>query len=253
MKAFLASYRNEWCKLMLRKKYIVFLCAGAGMDILWILLGRLAAAAAERQIEGLSLFLTPTPMGALPFFLQIVIPFLIFMGVTDLITVECSESTMRAILCRPVERWKLYASKILAVVTYTAAYLVCVFAISIASNQLFGSPLGVEAVFFTFISYTLPLIPLTVLACFAALVALLGRSGTLTMLLLLLLYLALNLLSAFFPVLSEMLFTSYLGWYKLWIGALPRASKLVHMLIIVLGYGTVFFIAGSLFFDRKEY
>ena len=102
-------------------------------------------------------------------------------------------------------------------------------------------------------SYAITLVPLAILASFAALIALMGKSGTLTMFLLLLTYLLLSALPVFFPVLTEMLFTSYLSWYRLWIGALPSASKLIHMLAIVLGYGVVFLTAGSLLYDKKGY
>ena len=252
MTAFFASYRNETEKLLRRKKYIVFLCIGVSICLIWATLGSLLTSFIRSQ-SGYSLVFAPTPMGALPFFLQVLVPFLMFMGICDLITVEGAENTMRAVLCRPVERWKLYASKILAVETYAAIYLVCVFAVSFALTQILGKPLGVLEVLVAFASYALTLVPLLILASFGALVALLGKSGTLTMFLLIVVYILLNVLPVFFPVLTEMLFVSYLGWYRLWIGALPGAPKLVHMLIVVFGYGTVFFTAGSLIFDKKEY
>ena len=252
MKSFYASYRNEWAKLMARKKYIVFLCIGLGLCLIWAGLGQLISGFVQRQ-GSFSLTLTPTPMGVLSFFLQILIPFLMFMGVTDLITVEGADNTMKAMICRPVERWKLYFSKILAVITYAAVYLTCVFVVSAVLNQVFGRPLSVPGLFTALASYALTLIPLAILASFAAFVALMGRSGTLTMFLLLLAYILLSVLPMFFPVLTEMLFTSYLSWYNLWIGALPTASKLLHMLIVVFGYGVVFLMAGSLIFDRKGY
>ena len=252
MTTFIASYRNEWSKLIARKKYIVFLIIGLGICIIWTGLGQLLSSFARQQ-GGISLTLAPTPMGALPFFLQVLVPFLMFMGLTDLLTIEGADSTMKAMICRPVERWKLYVSKILAVVAYAAVYLACVYIICSILNQIFGNPLKVADLLIALASYAMTLIPLAILASFAALVALWGRSGTLTMFLLLLSYLALNVLPIFFPVLSEMLFTSYLSWYRLWIGALPGTIKMVHMLLIVLGYGTVFFTAGSLLFDRKEY
>ena len=255
MTAFLASYKNEFDKLLRRKKYIVFLCIGIGICLISTIIGILVTNFAKDHGVSFSFnrFFTPTPMGALPFFLQVFIPFLMFMGVTDLITVEGAENTMKAIICRPVERWKLYASKILAVVTYAAAYLAFIFIFCTLMTLIFGKTLGVKEFFIALASYSLTLIPLAILASFAALVALFGRSGTLTMFLLIALYILLNVLPIFFPVLTEMLFTSYLSWYRLWIGALPGASKLLHMLIIVFGYGTVFFTAGSLIFDRKEY
>jgi len=252
MSSFLASYRNEWDKLMRRRKYIVFLVIGLVICLIWAALGQLISNLAMQQ-GSLALTLAPTPMGALPIFLHVIIPFLMFMGVTDLLTVEGADSTMRAMICRPVERWKLYISKILTVVTYAAVYLICVFVVSVALNQIFGKALGAAEVMTALASYTLTLVPLAIVASFAALVALLGRSGTLTMFLLLFSYLLLSVLPVFFPVLNEMLFTSYLSWYRLWIGAIPGAAKLIHMLLIVLGYGVVFITAGSLIFEKKDY
>jgi len=138
-------------------------------------------------------------------------------------------------------------------VAYAAFYLVCVFIVSAVLNQVFGKPLGAADLLIALASYALTLAPLAILASFAALVALIGKSGTLTMFILLFLYLLLNVMPVFFPVLNEMLFTSYLSWYRLWIGALPGGGKLLHVLLIVLGYGVVFLTAGSLLFDRKDY
>jgi len=252
MRIFFATYQNEWSKLIARKKYIVFLCIGLGLCIIWTGLGQLIASVAMQQ-SGFSLTLTPTPLGTLPFYLQFMIPFLMFMGVTDLITVEAVDNNMKAMIYRPVERWKLYASKILVVVTYAALYLACVFVLSTLLNQILGRPLRASELFVALVSYAMTLIPLAILASFAALIALLGRSGTLTMFLLLLAYFLLSALPVFFPLFNEMLFTSYLSWYTLWIGVLPSASKMIHMLAIVFGYGIVFFTAGSLVFERKEF
>ena len=252
MTAFFAAYHNELSKLFWRKKYIVFLIIGVLICILWAMLGNVVSGFIGRQ-GGLFISLMPTPMGVLPFFLQILIPLLIFMGVTDLITTEGSEHTMKAMVCRPVERWKLYMGKLLAVLTYVAIYLICIFIVSMVLNQTLGRALSPGELFTAFASYTLTIPPLAVLISFAALVALFGRSGTLTMFLLVVVYLVMSALPIVFPIFTELLFTSYLGWYRLWIGALPEASRLIHMLSIVLGYGVVFFTAGSLIFDRKEY
>jgi ABC-2 type transport system permease protein len=257
MGMFLASYQNECTKLISRKKYIVLLCIGVGICLIWAGLGQLISGVLGRTMgvfsATFSLALTPTPMSALPLFLQIIVPFIIFMCVTDLITVEGADNTMKSMIYRPIERWKLYFSKILAVMTYAAVYLFCVFVVCVVLALLFGSMLHVSEFFIAFASYALTLAPLCILTAFAALVALFGRSGTLTMFILLFLYLMLNALPIFFPFLNEMLFTSYLGWYRLWIGALPGTAKLIHMLLIVLGYGVVFFTAGSLLFDKKDY
>jgi len=252
MKSFVAAYLNETDKLIRRKKYIAFLIIGVIICVLWAVLAGVASGLLG-QHGGLFVVLTPTPMGVLPFFLQILLPLLIFMGVTDLITTEGAEHTMKAMICRPVERWKLYNAKLAAVMTYITVYLACVFIVSTALHQVLGRGLGADALIRAFASYALTIPTLAVLAAFAAFVALFGRSGSLVMFLLVVIYLAMSVLPVFFPILSELLFTSFLGWHRLWIGVTPGASRMMHMLVIVAGYGVVFFLAGGLVFDRKEY
>ena len=252
MSALRACFRNEWSKLISRKKYIVFLIIGLVICLIWAVVGQLVTNLMLRH-GGVLFTIAPTPMGVLPFFLQILVPFLIFMAVTDLITVEGSDNTMKAMVCRPAERWKIYIAKILAVTAYAAFYLGCIFIISTILNQIFGRPLGISSFFVSLVSYALSVVPLAILAAFAAFIAVLGKSSTLTMFLLLMIYLAKSVLPVFFPLLSEMLFTSYLGWHRIWVGFLPDASRLIHMLIVVFSYGVVFFTAGSLIFDRKDY
>ena len=249
MRAFGAGVANEFSKLIARKKYIVFLCIGAAICCLWALIGNLITSA----VSGMAVIGRSKPMELLHFFLQVLVPFLMFMGVTDLFTVEAADSTMKASLIRPVERWKLYTAKLCAVMIYAAGYLISIFIISSLLQIAFGGMEPIGSLLISFVSYLLVLIPLAVLCCFASLIALFGRSGTLVMFLLILSYLLLCVLPFAFPVLSELLFTSYLGWYRLFVGALPSFASLSNKLLIVLGYGTVFFTAGSLVFDRKEY
>ncbi len=252
MRAFAASYQNEWSKLMTRRKYYVFMGIGLLICLLWALIGNLLGNVLSQNV-GAFLSLTPSPMGVLGIFLNIIIPFLLFMGVTDLITVEASEKTMKAMLLRPVERWKLFSAKLLAVLTYAALYLGSVFLLSSALQFLFGNGESAHELLRMLVSYALTFVPLAVLAAFAALIALMGKSGTLTMFILLMSYLLLRALPMFISILNEMLFTSYLSWYRVWVGALPSGSKLAQMLVIVLGFGTVFFTLGSLLFEKKEY
>jgi len=252
MYAFYAAYRNETSKIIRRKKYIVFLIIGIIICLLWAVIGGLLAGGIGR-VTGFAIVLAPSPMGVLPFFLQILLPLLIFMGMTDLITTEGAEHTMKAMICRPVERWKLYAAKQLGIMTYVALYLGCIFTVSAILSQTMGRGLSASGLFEAFASYALTLPTLAVLAAFAAFIALFGRSGSLIMFLLVVVYLVMSVLPVFFPILSELLFTSFLGWHRLWIGVLPGASRLLHMMLIVGGYGVVFFMGGSLVFDRKEY
>ncbi len=82
---------------------------------------------------------------------------------------------------------------------------------------------------------------------------LLGKSGTLTMFVLIVLYLALCALPILIPVTDQLLFTSYFSFYRLFVGAVPEFGRLLNMLLIVLSTGAVFFIGGSIIFDKKSY
>ncbi|MCL2527019.1 MAG: ABC transporter permease [Defluviitaleaceae bacterium] len=252
MRAFGAAYRNETEKLIKRRKYIVFIIIGVLICTIWAVGGNMLSALIGRQV-GFLFILTPTPMGVLPFFLQVLLPLLIFMGVTDLITTEGAEHTMKAMIYRPIERWKLYGAKLSAVLTYIILYLCCIFFVSALFNQIMGRPLSIGGFAQALASYALAIPTLAVLVTFAAFVAISGRSSSLVMFLLVVIYMVMRVLPLFFPILSELLFTSFLGWHRLWIGVIPGAGRVLHMLVIVAGYGLVFFLAGSLVFDKREY
>ena len=254
MTAFKAAYSNELSKLRHRKKYLVFLIIGLAICAIWAGLVSVVSMFMG-EFGGWFVGFVPTAMGVLPFFLQFLLPLLIFMAATDLITTEGAEATMKGCVCRPVARWKLFAGKLLAIMTYVAFYLACIFVLSTVLNQILGGHMsaGLNDVFAALASYALTLPPLAVLAAFAALIALIGRSPSLTMLLLIGIYAAMHILPVVFPIFSEMLFTSYLSWHRMWIGILPSAGRLLHMSAILLGYGVVFLIIGSLIFEKKEY
>jgi len=252
MSAFRAAYLGELKKLFWRKKYVAFIIVGVFICIIWAVLGSLASGAALR-VSGIPINLVPTPMGVFPFFAQTLIPLLIFMGVSDLITAETV--VMKAVIGRPVTRWKLYSGKILAVMSYVSIYLAVIFIVSGALSQLAGAGRapGLNELLEALFAYAWTLLPLAVLTLFAGLVALFGRSASLTMLILIALYILMRVMPIAAPILAELLFTSHIGWHRLWIGARPTATRLIHMFSIVFGYGVVFFTAGSLLFDRKEY
>ena len=252
MRAFNAAYLGELKKLFWRKKYIVFIIIGVALCLLWAAVASLASGAIFR-FGGIPINLMPTPMGVFPFFAQTLIPLLIFMGASDLITAETA--VMKAVIGRPVERWKLYSGKMLAIMSYVAIYLAVIFIVSAVLYQLsqIGRVMSLNGLLQALLAYALALLPLAVLTLFAGLVALLGKSPSLTMLVLIGAYISMRTLPIFMPIFAELLFTSHIGWHRIWIGVRPSPARLVHMFSIVFGYGVVLFTAGSLIFERKEY
>ena len=248
MSSFNAAYRGEVKKIFWRTKYIVFLIIGVAICLIWAGLGSLISGVAVR-VAGMPINIMPTPMGIFPLFAQMLIPLLIFMSASDLLTAE--SGVMKAVIGRPVERWKLYLGKMLAIMSYVTVYLATIF---VASAILGASRLtGVSELTEALLAYALTLLPLMVLTLFAGLVALFGRSPALTMLILIGSFILMRILPIAASIFGELLFSSYIGWHRIWIGVRPSAIRLVHMFSIVVGYGIVFFTAGSLVFERKEY
>ena len=252
MATFNAAYQGEWIKLISRRKYIVFFVLGLTICVGWALLGH-AAAQWLGHYSGLWVNLVPTPIGALPFFLRVLMPLIIFMATTDLITTEANQGSIKASLYRPITRWKLYGAKLLAILTYVMVYLMAVFMALSFVSFLFASRFTFGDVTLAWAAYLLSVPPLAVLIAFAGLVALFSRSSTLVMFLLMAIYGMLYIIPLIFPVLFQALFTSYLGWHRFWIGIIPSPWRLVHMTVVLASYGVAFFMAGSLLFDRQEY
>ena len=281
MTAFVASYLNECYKLYSRKKYLVFLACGMLLSIIWSELGMMVGdyliwTEIGTELEfllddliywtGLDMlfgdFITmigaqpvhaPTPLGALPFYQYLVLPIIVFVCSCDLITTEAAEKTMRSIISRPVERWKIYAAKNAATVSYVALYLLAIFLTTATMSTLFGRTLSGADLLHALAAYALSLVPLAALAAFAALLALGGANPSSTFSLLLFSYALLHALPILIPATSELLFTAYLGWHRLWLGARPASGKLLQMVLVLLSSLATFFLLGTLVFERKDY
>jgi len=244
-----AVYCNEAAKVGARKKYTVFVILGALLSI-----GGILPVIFLNRVAGVMIInFDAYYMWVLPMFAEVVLPLLIFMAATDLFAAEAHDGVIRASLTRPVDRIALFTGKLAAVMTYAAVYLGCIFLTGLIVSFIMTGPDALWPILAGLGSYLLTLVPLAVLACFAALVAQTSKSGTLVMLLCLLIYLAAKVVTIFIPVTTELLFTSFLGWHKLWIGAAPSAGKLLNVTLTVLGYGALFFTAGSMIFTRKDY
>lgn len=250
MTAFYAAYRNEMDKFFLRRKYTALIIVGVIACILLHVLGSVATNFIGQR-SGIGIILMPTPQGLLPFLLRVVMPLIVFMCATDCVTAEASDLSIRATITRPVERWKVYSAKLFAILSYAFVYMVLIFLASIVSGLFFGNT--PESLLISIVSYLLAIPTLAVLISFAMFIAVLGRSITLTLVVLVIMYAIMSLLPLIFPVMSNLLFTSYLAWHRFWVGISPGFRPLMHIITILLGYGTVFFTSGSLIFDKQEY
>jgi ABC-2 type transport system permease protein len=50
-----------------------------------------------------------------------------------------------------------------------------------------------------------------------------------------------------------MVFTSYTGWYKLFIGSAMPVSGILRAFALLVAYTLIFYAAGAWAFEKKEY
>ncbi len=245
-------YKIELDKVLHRKKFVVFMIIGGVISVLWIILSVYLQKSLTGDLASIFGMLTGVvPLGPLPFLVRFMLPLLAFMAVTDLFTSELSDLTIKASLIRPVFRVKLYGAKILAIVTYLAIYLGVILVLSTVGGIITADFASVKEVLLSVVAYVVSIVPLTVMVCFAAFVALLIKSSSLAMFVLIFSYVLLSALPLILPIFQRILFTSYLEWYRQLVGVIPGMT-LFNTIIILFSYGVVFFIAGSMVFDKKD-
>ncbi|MCL2031014.1 MAG: ABC transporter permease [Oscillospiraceae bacterium] len=249
-----AAIRNELKKLILHKKYTVLLIIGVLLGLAWSLTGYLLSAALN-AFMGLGVLwdFNSVPTSSLPMFAHFYLPMMIFMAVTDLFAGEYGDQTIRAALVRPITRLKLYTAKLSAIMIYITGFLGVVFTANLIAGVFVGGVDSPWVALRSLASFALTLVPLAVLACFAALGAQIIKSGSLLMFSMILSLLLMSVLPLLLPFTRNMLFTSFLGWYRMFAGALPMAGVLVNTALTLLASGAVFYLAGTITFDRKDF
>lgn len=250
MSTFLSSYKIELYKLTLKKKYIVFAVFG----ILFCLfrVGAMWLVSLLSQGE-LALRLSNLALEMLPFFAEVFIPLIIFMAVTDAFASEIQENTLKAMLVRPVTRFKLMLSKALACFTVGAVIFMAIFLASTILELIFGSPVKLgEYVLKNIGAYAIDLVPVFVLVLMAILINMICRTPTLAMFVCFLTYAVMKYCNFFVPSVNNILFTSYNQWHKLWIGSALPLHALSAKIFLLIGSALVFFTTAYHLFDKND-
>ncbi|MFV0517850.1 MAG: ABC transporter permease [Aminipila sp.] len=252
MITFIASLKNELTKIHTRKKYLVLLIievilclASGGINLL---ISKASAGAIST-----SLMLSNMPMNMLAFFIQIYIPLIILMAACDLLSGEVQDGTIRASFMRPISRFKLYASKIVAITIMSAVYLFVLFALTTTIKLFAGTSITSAAgLGESFIAYLLDIFPLIILILFAAMLNQFSNSPSLSIVICVIIYIGLYILGIVVPQSSGLLFTGYSQWHNLWLGVTLPLSSMISKIALLLGYGMVFGCIGYYLFERKE-
>lgn len=250
MSTFLLSYRIELSKLLSRKKYIVFIVIGVVICFIRVCTGWISSLISGGAFE---LKLSNMALEMLPFFAEIFIPLIVFMAVSDLFSSEFHDNTIKAMLLRPVTRFKLMISKSLACFSVGAAVFIAIYLASTVFEAVFGSRerLG-DYMLMNLGAYLLDLVPVFVLVLMSVLVNIICKTPTLSMFVCFLTYAVMKYCNYFVPSVNNILFTSYNQWHKLWIGAAIPARAMSSKIFLIIGSVIIFLTAAYYLFDKKD-
>lgn len=255
MNIFIAEFKNEFDKIIARKKFFVlllvevaFCLASVGVHLLVERITHMS----ENPIS--NMMLANMPINMLTFFIQIYIPLVVVMYTSDIFNGEFQDGTIRALFMRPISRFKIYAAKVSALCVTAIIFLMTLFVLTTLIKIFSGgsSMGGTASVLAGFMAYLLDIIPMCILILFIVMISQVVSSPSLAMMVTVIVYIGLNVLSILQPHLSGMLFTGYAQWHNLWIGVLLPFRAILTKMGILSGHGLIFACVGYYLFERKE-
>lgn len=248
MRRLITGIGNEFYKLAIKKKYIVFLVIAIAVSFTRVgsnaLIAKLSAGAASISTGNI-------PMTMLGFFSELLVPLVVFMAATDLIATEAGEGTLKAALLLPQSRMKVLTSKVMATFLMGMLYYIILLISCFIIEAVYGGNIGVHMIK-TIGAYLIDLIPLFVLTLMAAVINLASKSSTLAMFLCILIYALMKYMIYFVPGANSILFTAYSQWHRLWIGSTLPIRALLPKIGVVVGWGVLTYGAAFVMMDKKE-
>ena len=241
-----AAYKNEIMKILNRKKPVILMAlsvvfvlgAMSGVYLLNSFSGIRVTGSSEFSIMVLSILIyTLFPL------------FTIFICV-DMFAGEFADQTIKITLTSPASRLKVFLSKILAAATLILGNLYFVMIISAISSAIINR--NFPNLLRIFASYTMAFMPIFVFALVIALISIISKGTTSAFMISIFIFLLLNGLSLVFPNIKSFLFTSNFDWYRLVLGSYINFSKILRVLLILLGYSIMLTAGGCYLFERKD-
>ncbi len=242
MTAFKAALQNELERMYRKNKIILFL----GLDLL--LCGLNLLALSLLKLSHIEINSANMATNILSLFCGYVLPIYVVMVTMELFTDQYNDKTILNILSRPVTRFKIYLSKIVAVGIFILLHLTVVLLITLALN--FSSHISLVKLV---VAYFVSAYPLFVLAMVVGLIAQVVKNGLIGMLFSIILLVLAKALEIFLVVPSAFLFTTYFDWYKMFIMNTPNVSHIVITFMLMTAYGLFTYVLGCWLFDKKEF
>ena len=154
MNYFCFTYKKELTKLLYKKKYYILTIIGFLFTLIRVgggfLITKLSGGAVTVKSN--------MALEMLPFVIELLVPIIILIAVSELFTHEISADTMKLSLTQPITRFKLLTAKSLAAITIGAMATVALGVLNIILQIILsGSP---DNVFASLLAYIIDIIPL---------------------------------------------------------------------------------------------
>lgn len=249
----MTNIKYELRKIFLRKKFLNIIILEAvlitALLVFLFLNDRFSIFLPDMNEPTMFIFKIPNiSFVVLSLFLTTILPLTIFMLVSDNISLEFDNNTIKNILLRPATKFTIYTSKLIAFFIYILINLIVIFVVMLIIKVIFGQNLRTEIQ--AFFAFLLTAYPMATLICFSAFIAVNIKSSSMTMFILTGIYIGTGLLSLISTNLRSILFVNYLSFYKIIFTS--SFSLIINVSLLLLSIGVIFFILGNMSFDKKN-
>ena len=179
-----------------------------------------------------------------------VMPLLVFMAATDLFTGEIENGSIKASLLKPVSRTTLFLAKNISIMLYISTVMFVSFVMSEVYLILAGANVGVLLqIAVAYIASGLPILCFIAMATFVSMAV---KSSSFSLFINIGLYVGMTAINLFYTTYGTIFFTTYLGWYKIWLNSSLPLYNISIVALILLSYMFGMFTIGGMLFQHKE-
>lgn len=245
MSNFMFALKKELFKLVHKRKYIVLTIIGV-----LISLGRWGGSALIAKLSnGYVNIKANIGLEMLPFAVEILIPVIIFMAVSDLFTHEYSSDTLKMSLLQPVSRFKLLSAKAAAVLVMSAVILLIMYVVNTAIQIFSGG--NSNNTLITLAAYIIDIIPLIGVAFLGVLINVSLKGPTSATLLSLAVYGVMKYMGLYVSGADSFLFTASAKLHIMLLGQPLPLHVIMYKFGILAGSILILYSLSYIIFERK--
>jgi ABC-2 type transport system permease protein len=182
-------------------------------------------------------------------FALVVIPLFIIVTTSEMFSGERDKNTL--LMVRPIERYEIYLSKILASANLIGLQLLLFYLTTALSLLMFGKDFTVSDLSTLLFSTVVTWFPLLAITVFTAVITQFFKSSGASVAISILLYVIMFILPYMVPGSFYAFPTSYLDWYQLW-NENVSIRWMLQSVLYLISFSTLFFTVGYYMFKSKE-